>query len=395
MEPESVTIRTAHIGLMFDNGTSYCRGVLRGIKRYAASRSEWVLLPFVPEARTLRTLEKFGIDGLITWVYDSALVERLMGQPRPWVSVCGVTPDRGVPRVGPDDGAIGRLAASHLLDCGLRQFGFIGHAQHAGSARRELGFRHAIEAAGFTVSTFHERGPQQFDARVHGWASNAGFRSWLLALPSPVGVATFYDMWGLQLAEACREAGLRVPEDVAIVGMGNDDLLCELARPSLSSVSVPTEQIGFDAAALLDRIMAGSPPPEGPIVLPPTEVVARQSTDILAILDPEVVAALRLIRRERHRPIRVVDVLREVPVSRRSLERKFRKILNRGVSEEIRRVQLEHAKSLLASTDLPMSVLAQRAGFSNAKHLSVAFRAETGQTPTSYRGQFRMSFEGR
>jgi LacI family transcriptional regulator len=202
-------------------------------------------------------------------------------------------------------------------------------------------------------------------------------------------VSAFYDMWGLQLAEVCRDVGLRVPADVAIVGIGNDDLLCEMSRPSLSSVAVPAEQIGHEAAALLERLMAGSAPPERPIMLPPLGVVTRQSSDILAIGDPDVAAAVRFIRQRGHLPTRVGDVLREVPVSRRSLERKFRQILNRGVSEEIRRVHVDRARALLSGTDLPMSALADHAGFSNATHLSVVFRQETGMTPTSYRRQFR------
>ena len=211
----------------------------------------------------------------------------------------------------------------------------------------------------------------------------------MLSLPRQVGVATFYDFLGLQLSEACREAGLRVPEDVAIVGMGNDDLLCDFARPSLSSVAVATEQIGYQAAALLDRLMNGEPPPPHPILVPPPGVVARQSSDVLAIDDDDVAAALRWIRDESHKTIRVGDLLREIPVSRRLLERKFRKVLDRGISEEIRRVHVERAKSLLAGTDLAMSALAASAGFSNASHLSIVFRQETGLTPTAYRRQFR------
>ena len=202
-------------------------------------------------------------------------------------------------------------------------------------------------------------------------------------------MAAFYDFLGLQLSEACREAGLRIPEDVAIVGMGNDDLLCDFARPSLSSVAVASEQIGHEAAALLDRLMNGHSPPPQPILVPPPGVVARQSSDVLAIDDHDVATALRFIRDASHKPIRVDDLLNAIPVSRRMLERKFRKVLRRGISEEIRRVHIERARRLLAGTDLAISAIAFNSGFSNASHLSIVFRQETGLTPTAFRSQFR------
>jgi LacI family transcriptional regulator len=193
----------------------------------------------------------------------------------------------------------------------------------------------------------------------------------------------------VQVSEACQLADLRVPDDVAIVGVDDDDLLCELGRPSLSSVALPSEQIGAEAAALLERLLHGKPPPPGPILLPPREVVVRQSSDILAITDPDVAAAVRFIRNHGSRTIQVADVLEAVPVSRRGLEWWFRRIIRRGIWEEIRRVHLERGKTLLAGSELPMAEVARRAGFTDARQLSVVFRQETGLTPTAYRRQFR------
>jgi LacI family transcriptional regulator len=382
-------IPNIHIGLIFDYDTGYCRGVLRGIKQYAEAMRHWVLVPVVADARAVRALGKLNVDGLISWLFRSSVAEAARALDRPWVSVCGVVPDEQIPRVGPDDFRMGQLAALHLLGCGLRQFAFIGHEYHAGSDRREAGFRQTIERAGFSLDHYHEHGPRLFKSTTEGWAPNRSFRRWVLSLPRQVGVATFYDFLGLQLSEACREAGLRIPEDVAIIGMGNDDLLCDFARPSLSSVAIATEQIGHEAAALLDRLMHGHSPPLQPILVPPPGVVARQSSDVLAIDDDDVATALRFIRDASHKAIRVGDLLREIPVSRRMLERKFRRVLGRGISQEIRRVHVERARTLLAGTDLAMSAIAVSSGFSNASHLSIVFRQETGLTPTAYRGQFR------
>jgi LacI family transcriptional regulator len=381
-------LRPVHIGLVFDYSVGYCRGVLRGIKKYAEARPHWVLVPIVADARAIRTLAKARPDGLITYVYRQPIIELLSGMRKPWVSVCGVLPDFGVPRVGTDDELMGGRAATHLLDRGIRHFGFIGHTRNAASTRRETSFRRAIERAGFTVDCYEEHGERRFDSRANHWAPGRHFHRWVCSLPKPVGVSSFYDMWGLQLSEVCREEGIRVPEDVAIVGMGNDDLLCELARPSLSSVVVPTGQIGYDAAALLERLMSGSKPPDRPVLLPPIGVATRQSSDILAIDDPEVAEVIRLIRQRSHLPIGVKDILREVSISRRTLERRFQTFLNRSISREIRRVQMERAKGLLSDTGLPMPAVAGRSGFSNGRYFSVVFRQETGLTPTEYRRRF-------
>jgi len=381
-------VHTVQIGLVFEHGIGYCRGVLRGIKRFAETRPHWVLLPVQPDPKAIRSLARVGPHGLISYADLEPVVRMLMGMQKPWVSVCGALPDMGLPRVGPDDAQIGRLAASHFLDRGIRHFGFIGQALHAGSFRRGAGFRRAVEGAGYSVAWYEERGPRQFDPTPDRRAFER-FRRWALTLPKPVGVLGSYDILGLQIAEVCRQEGLRVPDDVAIVGVGNDDLVCELARPSLSSVATPAGPIGYEASAMLERLMAGARPPKEPVLLPPLGVVTRQSSDVLAIDDPEVAAAVSLIRRKGHEPIRVGDILREVLVSRRSLERKFRKILKRGMSQEIRHAHMERAKGLLGDTEISMQLVAERAGFSNSRHLCVVFRQETGMTPTAYRRQFR------
>jgi LacI family transcriptional regulator len=331
-----------------------------------------------------------GAAGVIAHLFNEELAAALAGHGRPVVNVCGVLADGGpVPRVGTDDFAAGQLAGAHLLDRGLRQFGFVGHPSHAYSVHREAGFRHAVEAAGLRLRCFHERGSHGFDPMGRLWALDEAVRRWVRALPLPVGVFAPNDLWGVQLSEVCRQTRLHVPEDVAIVGVDNDDLLCGLARPSLSSVAVPAERVGYEAARLLDRLLGGRAPPRQPLLLPPRGVVTRQSSDVVAVEDAEVAAAVRFIRDQAHRPLSVPDVLREVVVSRRSLERRFRGTLGRGLLGEIRRAHVERARSLLADTELPAGVVAERSGFSGPKQLSVVFRQMTGQTPTAYRRLFR------
>jgi LacI family transcriptional regulator len=379
---------TLRIALVFSYGLAYCRGILRGVRDYARTRQRWIFTPVDPESATPRLLRSLAPAGVIAHIFNDALARTLMKLDRPLVNVCGVLPDLPVARVGLDDRAIGVAAAEHLLDRGLRQFAFVGHLRHAYSIRREDGFRATLSDRGFTSHVYHDPG-SPFDPRGRLWALDGRVRRWLVALPRPVGVFACNDLWGVQISELCRQAGLRVPEDVAVLGVDNDDLLCDLARPSLSSVTVPAAAVGHAAAALLDRLLQGRKTPKCPLLLPPTGVATRQSSDILAIHDPDVSAAVRVIRDRAHERLRTRDVLDVVPVSRRALERRFRKALGRGIGEEIRRCHVERARTLLATTDLPMSDVARLAGFGEGKQLSVVFRRETGSPPTAYRRSTR------
>jgi LacI family transcriptional regulator len=380
------------IGLVMSYGLDFYRDILRGIKAFAETRPHWVFTPIAPEPRAVRAMRPLRHHGMIAHIFNRELADALIEARMPVVNVSGVLPDLPVPRVGVDHFAVGRLAAEHLLDRGLRHFGFVGYLDHAFSVGREAGFRATLEATGCRVASYHESDRAKRDP-TGLWEWNDGLRRWLTGLPRPVGILASHDPQGVELSEVCRHSGLRVPEEVALVGVDNDDLLCELARPSLTSVALPAERIGFEAARLLDRLLTRPHPrprPSGSVLLlPPQGVVTRVSSDVLAVDDAEVAAALRFIRQHAHESIQVKDVLDEVPVSRRTLERRVRAALGRGVWEEIRRAHLERGKSLLAETEMSMSEVARHAGFSDQRQLSVVFRQETGLTPTAYRRQYR------
>lgn len=388
--------RTKTIALVFTYSLSYCRRVLRGIKEFARQREDWVFVPVMAERGALRTVGRLNADGVIAHVLSRELADALGRVRRPIVNVSGIFLDLPFPRVAVDNRQVGRLAARHLIDRGLASFAFVGHPTHGYSIEREAGFRDVIPSPA-QIRAFHTTSVSRSDpADPAGGGlspSEANLRRWIRSLPHPVGVFACNDIWGLRLTEICRQLRLRVPDDVAIVGVDNDDLLCELARPPLSSVAIPAERVGHEAASLLEKLMLGKAAPRRAMLLPPLPVVARQSSDLLAIDDADVSAAIRFIRSNSDRSIRVSDVLREVPVSRRVLERKFRQTLQRGPFQEIRLCQLERARSLLASTDMQMPGIAQRAGFSSAKQLSTVFHSELGETPTEYRRRFRARVE--
>ncbi len=376
------------IGLVFDTHLGKQRSVLRGIMQYAQTRPRWTLALEHAAGLTPQGLAAMQPAGLIAYVGTRKLARVLESCRRPVVNVSSLLPRSPFPRVMADHRRIGRLAFEHLRDCGLQHFGFAGHSGNLYSSEREAGFRTALAETPGSYSRFLQPSSTSFLRQARRLVVNPGLQDWLQGLPKPVGVFAGHDIWGVPVVEACRRGGLHVPDEVAVIGVDNDDLLCQLARPSLSSVVVADERIGFEAAALLDRLLRGANTPSRPRLIPPTGVVTRQSSDVLAGGDPELTAAVRYIREHAHLPLRVEDVLRQVRVSRRSLELKFRTVLKRGIAEELRRVHLERAKDLLASTSLPVGDVAERAGFASVYYLSRTFRAHTGRTPTAYRRQF-------
>jgi LacI family transcriptional regulator len=217
----------------------------------------------------------------------------------------------------------------------------------------------------------------------------ADLEDWLADLPKPVGLLAWDSDRGRLVAEACANARIRVPEAIGLLSGYNDDLMCEIATPPLSCVDHSPDRIGYEAAALLGRLLAGAPPPPRPILIPPAGIIARRSTDALAIEDRAVADAVQFIRASVHEPIGVDDLLDVVPFSRRLLERRFLIALGRSPAAVIRRVHVEHAMDLLTRTDLPISEVAAASGFNHTEVLNRIFRREVGMTPGAYRRQFR------
>ena len=388
--------RPIRIGIVMTHGYSYFRDILRGIRRYAEAQPRWIFTTVAAEPRSLKPLVEFKPDGLIAAVESAALRKSVAALRRPVVNIAAVLRQSlPFPRVGVDNVEVGRLAAQHFLERGLRHFAFVGNPQWLYSTAREAAFCATLRQSNFSVACYHDNVEHSFDPRGQQRPLDRRVHRWLLALPKPIGIFTPNDLWGVRVTEVCRQKGLRVPEDVAVLGVDDDDLYCELARPPLSSVIVPAERIGYEAASLLDRMLSGQKPPAEPILLSPPGVVTRRSTEVLVIDDPHVTAAVRFIREHAHQRVQVTDVFYQVPVGRRWLERAFRKALGRGVWEEIRRVHIERAKRLLTETQLSIEAVAAQSGFSDFRHLAVVFRKELGLSPTAYRRRMGGAAHGR
>jgi LacI family transcriptional regulator len=411
------------VALVLPTEFAYARGVLRGIiaatrerNMYAghtapARRGEPPALPWLFRVyrgiygHSSKYLGKWFRDwdphGIIGQIYDDRLAKVYRDTGKPVVELFESRQDSEFPRVLPDDVATGAMAAKHFLERGFRHFAFFGVPWMLWSRERETGFRAEIER------TFESRGSgsTRTETKGHSFASygsaadqsSAPFaaaprkrmpamNAWLATLPRPLALFAANDVWGFELVQAAREVGLRVPDDVAILGVDNEELLCEIAHPPLSSIRLGAEQIGAAAVTLLDQLLRGRA--YGSVTrVPPLEVVTRQSTDVLAVEDPDVAASLRHIREHAADGLSVKQLLDTIPVNRRTLERRFVNVLGHTPLEEIHRVRLERAKSLL-QTDLPIYDVAVRSGFATSEYLATSFRRSTGMTPTEYRRRF-------
>jgi LacI family transcriptional regulator len=271
----------------------------------------------------------------------------------------------------------------------MTELAFVGYPVHDFSVERQRGFTEFAEQNGISVSSFLEQ-TRRIEEPNGLWKWNDGLQKWIHDLPKPIGILASHDIQGVQLSEYCNQLQLRVPDQVAIVGVDDDDLLCELSRPSLSSVALPAERIGYHAALLLDDLLHTKRRKRESVVLQPGGVVVRESSDLQSTPDSDVSHALRFIRSQSSRPIQVSDVLAAVPVSRRGLERRFRKSLNRSIFEEINRNHVERARQMLISTNHSMAAIAEKCGFRDSRHFSILFRKFMGATPTAYRNRFRL-----
>jgi LacI family transcriptional regulator len=374
-----------HVALVVETATIYGRRILHGITRYLRAHRPWsvYLEQHDLNAAPPRWLKNWRGDGVISRSTSRVLANAVRRGRLAAVDVSDRQGSVGLPRINSDDRAIGRLAAEHLLERGFQSLAFCGFTDELWSERRRAGFHATVVSAGLDSSTFES---PWYGPNVPPWESEqAAIGRWLRSLPRPVGVMACNDMRGQHVLDACLRVGLKVPDEVAVVGVDDDDVLCELCTPPLSSVVPNAERIGYESAALLDRLMAGGSAERDETFIDPLGVTTRLSSDVLAINDPAVADAVRFIRDNACRGIGVGDVLRAVPVSRTFLERRFRLYLGRSPQAEIRAVRLKRVRQLLAETDLKLGQVAELTGFAHPEYLSVVFRQATGQTP----GQFR------
>ncbi|CAM2892349.1 xylose operon transcription regulator XylR [Rariglobus hedericola] len=362
----------------------YFRDTVLGARRYGFSTGRMVFADRWLDHELAGDLKKLvkrdGVQGIVAAIHTEATERRFASLGIPVVNVSNSIPRPRLPMVSQDDVAVGRLAAEHLRACGCRALGFWGQPGSGYSDERLTGFRAAAREAGLVLSIdgCADRAPETY----------ACMKAWLAKQARPLGLFAVLDSYALSLMRAAKELGWRVPEDVAVLGAGDEDFLVEFESVPLSSVRLPARQIGHEAAALLDRMMTRATRAAKGVRLPGAEIVPRRSTDVIYAEDEAVGRAVRFIREQAEKNPYVGDVAKAAGVSVVALQTRFRAALGRTVLEEIQRVRVGRAQALLANSDLAMSVVAERCGFPNSQRFSVLFRQIAGVSPGVYRRQF-------
>jgi len=352
------------------------RGVLDFVRQQTNSALEYT----VETEAILEEPDRLVCDGLIVNVRAKSMARRMSGLGIPVVNLSGRMNPLPFSSVISDDRATGRLAAEHLMAVGFKQFAFVGARETGYSLRCKDGFaRPLLSAALPQYEMLIEEG------RIGHSDVVTLLAQWIGGLPKPIGIMVDRDDHAPCVLEACRKADIAIPEQAALVSAGNNLSYCLGMVPALTSVDLNQERIGFEAAALMARLMAGEPAPVKPIVVEPRRVQLRQSSNVLATHDPVVAAASRFIREHAHESITIEDVARGVSISRRSLEAKYRKSVNRSPHEDLQLVRLERAKDLLDRPELSLAEIALKCGYNYPALMYRAFHKVLGMTPGEYR----------
>ena len=374
------------VAILMNHDIGYCRRVMSGILRFSAEHGGWQFRDGPADGALLPALARWRPDGIIAHLFDRHLAGGLERIDCPVVSTTDTLLQLAVPLVDVDNRAVGVEAARYLTRKGFRHFGYYGSKTARYSIDREAGFRSELRKVGLRCEMFQAEFLPKPPVEEIWQPSSRRLDRWLRDLSKPVAIFCSNDLPARRIAEACSRCGLRVPGDVAILGVDNDESECRLASPPLSSVDTPSERIGYEAAQLLAQLMAGKKPRRKNLRLQPRHVVSRASTDRWATDNDTVARALDYIRENSAKPgLNVTEVVKVAGVSRRSLERLFRQELRCTVLTVIHDAKLTRVKELLLQTDYRIAEIADRAGFPDTKRLSTAFKEATGLTPREYR----------
>ena len=377
--------RTLRVKLLIETSRAYGQGLLRGIAKYSRLNGHWI---FSREAEFYRkkkvVFEEGLVDGLIAHVSSKREAENLSSMKIPMIIQCVHEKITKLPTIESDDIAIGQMAAQHLLDRGFRNFAFCGFGNIYWSQGRQDSFRNSLKEQGHDIYVFK---PVKQTKKTTAPQELMMIADWLNSLPKPLAIMACNDDRGQDIVAACRLTDLRVPEDVIVIGVDNDELICDLSDMPLSSIELASEKGGYEVAELLDQLMAGKKVQYEKIIVRPSRVVTRRSTDFLAIEDLEVVESMRFIKSHASKTISVNDVVNAVPLSRRMLEMRFRKVLRKSINDFIKAEHIKLAVQLLNESNMSMSTIAKRSGFSNSTYMGVVFKKTMGMTPLQFRKQ--------
>jgi len=377
--------RTKEIALAFPRG-SHQEVLITGVLRYAIENGcNWSYVT-APESLALSVLDLAGWrgDGIIAAINTPAEASCVKELKMPTVNISGTLPKTPVPRVSLDNGLVGQAAAEHLIERGFRDFAYYGLRDVAYSLSRGAVFKARLEANGF--SSMMLLMPPTYRAKGMQWREQQRrLVKWLSGLPTPIGLFAVTDYRARQVLDACRQIGLRVPQQVAVIGVDNEEVICVHVQPQLTSVARNNQQEGYTAAAMLDQLLRGKKVEELEKMVPPLGVVPRESTETVAFKDARLCQAVEYLNQHIEDPIGVQELASHVGVSRRWMEYAFRDALGESPYQYIRHRRLKRAAHLLEEEpSVKIYQVARRTGFTSAKQLSMAFGQQFGQTPREY-----------
>ncbi|MFP4224674.1 MAG: substrate-binding domain-containing protein [Phycisphaeraceae bacterium] len=379
------------VALIISPATAHGRGTLAGVRGYIREHGSWyvTLAEHSITQPASQLLQAWRPDGIIARLESEELRELVMAKHVPTIEVGGHRDQYPLPMIHNDDDAIGRMGAEHLIGLGHRHFGFLTDTRFRWSTERCEAFVEAVASPRRTCSVFDRAELAEAGATLA--EQRHAVAQWIQTLPEVVGVMAMNDILAQQIAEAARLAQRSIPDNFAVLGVDDDEVICDLTEPPLSSVVPDSYRIGYTAAQQLERMMRGESVSPKPVKVRPLRVARRRSTDAVVVDDPAVAQAVAYIREHACQGITVTDVLEQVDMTRRMLDARFTKLIGRTPYQEILRIKLNRAKVLLTETTLPLSRIAAATGFKEAECLSVAFKRTIGQTPGRYRSEHAAS----
>jgi len=378
------------VALLIESSKGFGRGALLGINRYVKEHEHWsiYLEPRDLAAAPPPWLHRWQGDGIIARITEPRIADAVMKAGLPTVNISAAMPELSIPRIESNPRSQARFAARHFIERGFRSFAFCGEKRQfsSWSARIAGHFWEQLREAGQECVESPEFSLGQ-ENQIDWDSEQEALASWVHQLKKPVGVLAINDPTGLRVLEACHLAEILVPEQAAVLGLENDELVCAMADPPLSSLVPNSQMLGYKAAEILDGLMNGRQPSEQVASVEAIGIVTRQSTDVRAHYDDVVAAAVRFIREHACDGIHVDDVVRKVNASRSCLDRRFKATLGRTPHQEIVRAKLKAAMQLLAETRLSLAEVAFKVGYEHTEYMGVVFRRELGINPKEYREQ--------
>lgn len=379
------------IALLQQKESGYCRSVILGALRYFESHDlNYCIQDAPPRMKAIEALKNWNPHGIIAHTVDRQFTETIIRTGLPMVSTTYSYPELPAPVIDVDHELVGEMAARYFIGKGFKNYAYFGSQANLFSIHREIGFRSYLQANGLTVHTLHTEVLPLPEPTI-SWAElDESIAAWLNGLPKPIAILASNDHPGRKLLELCHRLRIKVPSDVAVLGVDNDESECRMATPSLSSIAIPGEKIGYLAAEKIHRHLDhGEPLDPVYIKLEPLYCIARNSTDVQSCLDPVIRRSLEIISDQVAQGLTVDLLTRQVGCSRRALERKFKQHLKSSILNQIHLAHINLAQQLLIETEFAIQEVAERCGLPSVRRFNIIFRKHTGTTPRDYRRSSR------